>query len=370
MWQQFLISLLPGLIQMIAGKDSKVSNLASLFGQGYQTAQNYANQQENQAWQRNFAMQQFNYNSMLNDRSFFHSLPSSQIEHMKNAGLSPDLAYGQMSTMNYGNPVSVSMPTASSPNFAGLENSNLAKDLSKKDSDIGLNLSKTELNKVEKSLKDLEELYSSMTVSHRIDRERLQNEFIKINNQLQQSNVEENVINNMKLASSFGLIKSFDKDGNIVYSTTEKFREVTDLYLKDLKQKYDIGEQELKRVEKIVSKLDVEIKALNSEIMINSVAYQEDVLNLIATAISSGVSLEQNDKGEWIVDYDGDTGDKAGVVAMGLISTVLQVIGVRFGFSKNASNVMGKHENKSTINSNNTNTNTSKSINENHNYQH
>ena len=48
MWEQILISMLPGLLNMFLGDKGKDwSNLASLFGHGYQTAQNYQNQQQN-----------------------------------------------------------------------------------------------------------------------------------------------------------------------------------------------------------------------------------------------------------------------------------------------------------------------------------
>lgn len=342
MWEQFLISMLPGLISEFAGKDSTASNLASLFGSSYQTAQNYANQQENQQWQRNFAMQQFNYNQMLNDRSFFHSLPASQVELFKNAGLSPDLMYGQISPMTFGNPANVSMPNSPSPNYAGLENSNLLKDLFKKDSDISLNISKQSLNEVDYSLKKIEESFQQLTVSDRIDLVFLEKQFKQITNELQQSNVEENVINNMKLAASLGLIRGINKEGKVTYTTTPKFREICSYYLKEVKQKYDINDQELKNLEKKFEDIVKTIKLKDSEILINSVAYQQDVLQLIADAISSGVSLKQNANGEWEIDYDGDTGDVAGVVAMGLIGTILDAIGISFSFGKGAKKVMPK----------------------------
>lgn len=343
MWQQFLVSLLPGLIQMLAGKDSTASNLASLFGQGYQTAQNYQNQQENQDWQRSFAMQQFEYNRMLNDRSFFHSLPSTQIEHYKNAGLSPDLMNGQLSPMNFGTPVNFSQPNASAPNFAGLENANLSKDLSKKDSDISLNISKKSLNEVDFSLKKIEESFQQLTLNDRIDLVFLEKQFKQITNELQQSNVEENVINNMKLASSLGLIRGINKDGRVTYTTTPKFKEICSYYLKSIQQDFDIKVQELENLEKKFEEIEKNIKLKDSEILINSVAYQQDILNLITNAIGSGVSLVMNEEtGVWEIDYDQSTGDKTGIIAMGLISTVLDAIGVRFSFGKGASKVMPK----------------------------
>ena len=346
MWEQLLISMLPGLISMIAGKDSKVSNLASLFGQGYQTAQNYQNQQENQDWQRNFAMQQFNYNSMLNDRSFFHSLPASQVEHYKKAGLSPDLLYGQMSSMNFGHNQSLQMPSSPAPNFAGLENANLSKDLSKKDTEIGLNLSQTEINKIDKNLKSLEEAFHTMVDGHRINREALQTEFVKLNNQLVQSNVEKNVIDNMKMAAALGLVRGIDEDGNIVYTTSAKFDEIAELYLSDLRQKYNLQEADYHKALADYQKIFKQMQAIDSEIMINSVAYQQDVMNLIASAVGAGIDLKQNENGEWVVNYTGSTGDVAGIVAMGLIDSVLSAVGIKFTLGKNASKVLGKHETK------------------------
>lgn len=362
MWQQLLISMLPGLINMFFGdKGKNLSNLAGLFGQGYQSAQNYQNQQQNIDWQRNFAMQQFNYNSMLNDRSFFNSLPAAQVQKFKAAGLSPDLLYGQLSSMDYGNTQSLQMPNASSPNFAGLENANLLKDLSKKDSEIGLNLSQEEINKVDKQLKDLDELYKTMTTQDKIEQEKLKTGFMKLNNQLVESNVEKNRIDNIKLATSLGLVRTIEDD-RIVYNTTPKFKEICSLYLKNVQKDYDIKVQELENLEKKFEDLETTIRLKDSEILINSVAYQQEVLELIGNAISSGVNLKQDSKGGWVIDYDGDTGDVASVVAMGLIGTVLEAIGVRFGFGKNASKIMGEHKHTSRTTSTVTTDNTNRNI--------
>lgn len=358
MFEQFLISMLPGLISMLSGKDSQASNLASLFGQSYQTAQNYANQMENQQWQRNFAMQQFNYNSMLNDRSFFHSLPSSQIQHLINAGLSPDLAYGQLSGMNFGHTPSLSMPNSTPPNYSGLENANLLKDLKNKDSDISLKLSQKAINEVDFSLKKIEESFQQLTVGDRIDLVFLEKQFKQITNELQESNVEHNVINNMKLAAAFGLVKGLNKEGRITYTTTPKFNEIAEFYLSDLRQKYNIQEAEYNNLLQKFTKSFTEIAALNSEILVNSVAYQQEVLNLIVSAVGSGVNLKQGENGEWIVDYDGDTGDVAGIVTMGLIDSILSAVGIKFTLGKNASKVIGEHKTKSIIKSESTSVNT------------
>jgi hypothetical protein len=365
MWEQILISMLPSLISMVFGDSGKnASNLAGLFGQGYQTARNYQNQQQNLDWQRNFAMQQFNYNSMLNDRSFFHSLPASQIQKYVSAGLSPDLLYGQLSSIDYGLNQSLQQPNAVAPNFAGLENANLLKDLGKKDTEIFLNLSKKAINEIDYSLKKIEESYQQLTLSNRIDLVFLEKQFKQITNELQQSNVEENVINNMKLAAALGLVRGINDEGRVVYSTTPKFDEIAEFYLSDLRQKYNIQEAEFKNLCQKWNKSFAEIAALNSDILINSVAYQQDVLNLITSAVGSGVSLKQNENGEWVVDYDGDTGDVAGIVTMGLIDSVLSAVGIKFTLGKNASKVLGKHETKSTstVKTDNTNRNYNKEV--------
>lgn len=370
MWQQILISLIPGLLQLVANKGNSgssssgsgnmnnIAQLAALFGQSFQSAQNYQNQQASQQWQQNFAMNQFRYNQLLNDRTFMHTIPYHQVQQYIKAGLSPDLMTGQITGMDFGHSGSYSMPNVPSPQYQGLQDANLRKDLHKKDSEIRLNLSKDAVNKIDYAIKQIEEQYQQGTLNNRVELVFLEKEFKKIHNQLEESNVETNVINNIKLATSLGLVKSIDKDGNIIYSKTPKFKEICSYYLKEVKMNYDIKEQDLKNLEEKFKNLQKDLELKNSDILINSVAYQQEVLNLITSAVGSGVSLSQNEKGEWVVDYDGDSGDVAGIVTMGLIDSVLSAIGIKFTLGKNASKVLGEHKTHSTIRSSSTNVNT------------
>lgn len=305
MWEQLLISLLPGLFQIAFGNNTSfskinlkdafsnpqnLSNLIGLFGQGYQTALNYQNQQQNLDWQRQFAMQQFNYNSILNDRSFFHSLPVSQISKLISAGLSPDLAYGQLTGMDYGNPATVSMPNASASNFAGLENANLLENTKK------ITNENKQLNELTKGIEfdNVEKEFNS--ILHEIFKQSVNNNRDSLEYGIQhkiETFFNESYSNNKKSAISTQFITELYKElvyeDNGVEFPTDKLKELSLLFIDN-----EIKGFNIENITKSLAYFNSKSRYNDREFWYASEKLTQDCINEVNKLAKNNAEIEKN----------------------------------------------------------------------------
>ena len=209
-------------------------SLASLFGNASSQYGNYARQQEQQAYERNFAQSQYLYNQQQNQINRELSSPIGQITAYKRAGLSPDLLFGQLSqpfmSSGVSQPIPTSMPQTNS--LESLQASNLLESTEKTKNE------NKQLNELLKGIKfdNVEKEFNA--ILHNIFKQAVENVRDDIEYGIQakiETFFNESFANNKKSAINTQFITElykefvYDKDG--VEFPTDKLKELSSLFV-------------------------------------------------------------------------------------------------------------------------------------------
>lgn len=290
-----------------------------------------------------------------------YNSPKNQVSRMEEAGLNPDMLYGQSAGGVAGNasaPAQTINPPISNPYFLDpMTMTNIATAISEQN----LNNAKANTEKYVALKEDqqqqflafqnsIENFLREYTINERVNNSKITG----IKYYQEQLKLQDSVIDTIKMYESLGIkyVPRIDKDSGFLivepdvndfaiggFRHTPEFKK----FKQDIKNQYDLSEKQLEKfdadISNIWARMSIDARTANIE-----QAYT--IVNLIVEAVNNGISLQWHDDGTVSV-----VTDNTGAIAMNIVNRVENLLG----------NVLGVVLHKGSSKLKSTSTSTSKS---------